>query len=341
MVRLDRLLLRSRAVHLPQCPRLPRPTNLPTTLAVLAVLAAFAAPVAAQDGSSGSHRRRHGATPAAPATPDAAPAPAPSDAGSTPTAAPVEERSAQVAAPEAEAIAEAPPASSDEDLAAPESAEATDAPMLRLGVSAGLGRVHQSESNDAANYADVGLRAAYVGVQDLDVGLDGNLQLNDRSYVTTLPGNGGSDALRVPVQEMRMRFGLDGGYNVLGAAGVDRDLAGASPYLRFELDQFSNDVVPETVIGVGVGLRSFVRVADGLRLEGGVAYSYAVSAGPADVAARLAFGTVLGSLQYRGGISIALPPRARLRLSYEGEWLALEHANSYQNSLSLGLDVDL
>ena len=224
---------------------------------------------------------------------------------------------------------------------APESAAPPDAPMLRLGVSAGLGRAHQSESGDAANYADVGLRAAYVGVEDLDVGLDGNLQLNDRSYVTTLPGNGGSEALRVPVQEMRMRFGLDGGYNVLGAAGVDRDLAGASPYLRFDLDQFNNDVVPETVIGVGVGLRAFVRVADGLRLEGGVAYSYAVSAGPADVAARLAFGTVLGSLQYRGGVSIALPPRARLRLSYEGEWLALEHANSYQNSLSLGLDVDL
>lgn len=219
-------------------------------------------------------------------------------------------------------------------------AEASASRSVRLGFTGGLGRVSEAESQDAANFAGATLRAAYIGVEDLEIALDGSLQFYERTYVTTLPGQSGAGALRVPVDETRLRTGLSVGYNLLGPAGVERDLAEVAPYLRFELDQFRNDVVPQSILELGLGLDTSLRIADGLHLEAGVAYGYAVSAGPAEVAARLAFGTVLGELRYRGGIVISVPPRARLHVGYEGEWVALEHSNSYQNSLSLGLDVD-
>ena len=322
-------------------PYIERSPTLQATLAVLAMLAA-AAPAAAQDGAASGHRsRRHGreAAPAdAPATTPPAAQPVEQPSTTAPVAqaaAPVEASSAQDSAPaEAAAASEAPAAEG-------EASEGSEARTLRLSFTGGLGRVSEAEANDAANFAEGALRVAYIGVEDLEVALDGSLQFYDRAYQTTLPGSADQSALRVSVAETRLRAGLTGGYNVLGPAGVERDLAQVAPYLRFELDQYRNDVVPETVLGLGLGVNAAVRIADGLHLEGGVAYSYAVSAGPSDVAARLAFGTVLGELRYRGGIAIALPPRARLRLSYEGESVALEHSNRFQNSLSLGLDVDL
>jgi hypothetical protein len=340
---LDRLLQINRFVHSHSRPSFSRPPLISSTLAALAALAAFAGPAAAQDGG-GSRRRHHGRQPTtteAPPTGDAASTAPPRDEGSAHVAAPQNEAGAQAAAPDDGLGGAEVAASNDGSSVEPAAGAAGESRILRLGVVAGLGRVHEREAGDAANFSGVGLRVAYIGVEDLTVALDSSLQLYERSYVTNLPGNPGAASLRVPVDELRMRTGLQGGYNVLGAAGVDRDLAGASPFLRLELDQFSNDVVPQTVFGLGLGLDAFVRVANGLRLEGNVAYSYAASAGNVEVVSRLAFGKVLGALRYGGGISISLLPRARLRLSYAGEWLALEHSSRYENSLSLGLDVDL
>jgi hypothetical protein len=344
----DQLLHRVRAVHHHLRPFSRRQTFLYPTLAAAAVLLTVVAPAAAQDAGGG--RRHRGRPPATADTPPAAqpveqPAPqpearpepsgiaqaaAPSDAGSSDDVIPVgaeasTESSAPVAAVEGEGEAEAEPGSR----------------MLRLSFTGGLGRVTEAEAADAANFAEGALRVAYIGVENLEVALDGSLQFYDRAYVLNLPSNGEGGALRVDVEETRLRAGLTGGYNVLGLAGIDREDAEVAPYLRFELDQYRNDVVPQSVFGIGLGLNAAVRIANALHLEAGILYSYAAATDPPCVCKRLAFGTVLGELRYGAGIVISVPPSARVRLGYEGEWVALEHSNSYQNSLRLGLDFDI
>jgi hypothetical protein len=55
----------------------------------------------------------------------------------------------------------------------------------------------------------------------------------------------------------------------------------------------------------------------------------------------LAFGNVIGSMRYGGGIAYDFTPRVRGTLHYGGEWLGLEHASRFTDTLQLGVTVDL
>jgi len=266
-------------------------------------------------------------------TPPADATAAPNDAAATPADTPAP---ASPAAP-----AEPPPSEEPASPAADAAAHEPPPPPPRVRVTAGAGFGWTHETHDAGHPGLVRLTAMYIGVRDLEVGGNLELQSYGRTYTgaaTDLPSGA---APHLDVDEVRVRIGLMGSYDILPALGVERGLGRLAPVLGLWIDRFSNDLFPQTAFEMGFGLDAGLRLSGPLLAKAAIVYAPVATAGPDNVQRGMLAGGLLASLRYSLGVAARIPPRARLHLRYQGEQLAHEHTWRSSHSVIVALDLEL
>lgn len=217
-------------------------------------------------------------------------------------------------------------------------------PYFRLNGALGLGRAVEGGAAEGEIFAQGDLGLDFTRVEHLLLGVEFTQQIYDRAYATHLPSAEGGGALRVNVHERLMLGRLVVGYNLFRwAASSER--AQITPFLDVRQGRFDNNLAPQTMLGLGGGLRSFVRVSETARVEGEVSYSlYDVALFDEDRSKAdtlLASGHSKGALRYSFGASMELAPQWRGGIAYRGEWLRQEKASRFADGLALTMTVDL
>ena len=196
-----------------------------------------------------------------------------------------------------------------------------------------------------------GFAAAEVGleirpVEYFLIGVDVGKQVYDRTYRTTYPGKGGGGLLTPNVNEQFYEGRVLLGYDVLRWLQPDDSVAHLTPFLEIRPARYDNEIAPQTLLGLGGGVRAMVKLGGSLRLEAEFAYSAnmlpTVSKTSSDkVASLLQSGVVTNSLREYFGFTYAISSALRAGLGYRGERLGQTHATRYGDGLGLHVDVDL
>lgn len=207
--------------------------------------------------------------------------------------------------------------------------------LVRIGAYGGAGYANEHDADGM--YGAGALYVTSYPLGELSVSLLVEAISNyDRTYSTRLPAADGDGRLQFSTSERLRRGRLQLGYEALHFAALDRDRVQLWPYAFGDLLSFANEVWPQRALAVGGGLASELRVHEGLRLLAELSYGAVVHVSDDQLDRRLLFGGITGTFRMAFGAALAIHPRARFELRYQGEIIQYPLASRILDTLLFG-----